>query len=168
MATLNVSATTLNYATSGSSWTGSRAIQGYYNGAYYAGAMRFPDVSNLPTAAITINSIELNLTFCDLGSQTGTKELHLYKAKSNTISGTLDGMLGDEISIVNATNAYGRTLKLGERDFKTPLAYATLKDYISKRNQTLIIYVKTHRNLNGAYCEDYLGISAASITINYD
>ena len=167
MANFICAADALKYA-SGSSWTSGKARQGVYSGTRYEGAISFSDLANLATDNIDITQIQLRVQFNEAGGSS-TKYLTFYKATSNTISGSIASMRGASIGALSISNAYNRTETITFDSSHNAAIFNTLKSYFTAGNRVLIIYVPTTRGTYaGGYCYDYLGITAAAISITYD
>lgn len=170
MSTFVSSATQLAYVmrTASSSWDFSGAVQGVYGGGYpRVGAMLFPTIGNVDWSRQIINSIQLRLTFMSAGSNTG-KTIGLYRGTKNSISGTGQSMIGSEIGSFSSNgNAYNATRTIVFSNSSNATVFTNLVSWLtSSPISTLVIY--RDEPDGGDWSANYLKISSASITVDYD
>jgi len=108
------------------------------------------------------------LTFGAAGGE-GNKHVCFYKAAKDEISGSISSMRGDSIGTVIVDNAFDSTQTLTFDANANSELFQTFKSYFTSGRQTLILYQPTTRGTySGGYCYDYLSITAATLTFNFD
>ena len=166
MPTSTFSATEVKYA-SGSSWTSGWAKQGVYSDTRFEGALRFPDLANLPYGNIAISQIKLTCTFGSSGGSSN-KYLTLYEGAKATITGSISSMRGASIGAVVVQDAYSATRTVTFSSSTNAAMFANMAGFFSGGGIVLILYVPTTGGTySGGYCYDYLSVTAASLAITY-
>lgn len=152
------------YSTGGA-WTAGRARQGVYSATRYAGTIRF---SAFELEHEDIISIRLSLTIQSQGG-TGAKYLHLYRATSDAVSGTIEEMRGDILGTIMISKAYGRTAEVTLDEYSSPDLFYALRDYLLEGRRVLFMWVAETRAMEeNGYCADYMSITTAEMVLTTD
>ncbi len=151
-----------------SSWNEAGAYQGQYTGsAPRVGVMLFGDLHSINWREQSISKIDMQLTFSGAG-RSAEKTISMYRGTKSTINGTGQSMIGDRIGDFRTNGtAYNSTRTITFSESVNSNVFIQLVAWLrSMTTNTLVIY--RNETTTSSYTENYLQITAASLTVTYE